>query len=139
MSGVYSLVLFTLVSFSILKFIQADLQYGVISPANSTHQSSLKSLNDRKNPDFGGRRGLADASDLSKHRNRIKNIGVQFFMEDSPAVFKQDKIWQETYGYDASVGYHWFGKSSTGIGSLNMMVKEYIFNGKNQSTTVIAG
>ena len=118
------------------RFMQEELDFGIISPVNIIHQ--INSINDRKKPDLGGRQGLADASDVSKHKNRIKTIGVQFFKEDSPAVFNQDKSWQETYGYDESVGYHWHGKSSTGLGTMNMLVKEYI-TGKNQSTTVIAG
>ena len=130
-------VILTLIFFSILPFIQADIDHGIISPVDSIHQASINSPIEHKKPDFGGRKGLAGASDLSKHKNRIKTIGVQFFTEDAPAVFTQDKVWQETYGYDGSVGYHWFGKNTKGIGSMNMLVKEY--NGKNQSNTVVAG
>ena len=127
----------TVVSFSILRFIHgANIDVTMISPV-IRNQSSLRSLHNRKAPDFGGRQGLASAPDLSKHKNRVKTIGVQFFTEDAPAVFKQDKAWQEIYGFDESVGYHWFGKSTIGLGSMNMLVKEY--NRNNQNTTVIVG
>jgi len=102
------------------------------------YNSRILDATNRKKPGFGGRIGLADASNLSKHKNRIKNIGVQFFAEDALATYKQNQSWQERYEYDSSIGYHWFGKSDMGIGTMNIVVREY--QGDNQTiTTVIAG
>jgi hypothetical protein len=132
----------SLTCLSILSVIHADVDYASISPIiqgvppSVSYSRSLQK--NRKKPDFGGRLGIANASELSKHKNRIKTIGVQFFAEDSLAIFKQNQSWQETYDYDSSVGYHWFGKSNIGLGTMNLVVKEYQ-SLNNQTTTVIAG
>ena len=132
----HSLWTLCLLYFFRLRPNHAELYYSLIFPV--TDEAPSRRLHKRNKPDFGGRLGIANASELSKHKNRIKTIGVQFFAEDSLAIFKQNQSWQETYDYDSSVGYHWFGKSNTGLGTMNMVVKEY--QGlDNQTTTVIAG
>jgi hypothetical protein len=135
-------LLLALVSLSFLSLIHAEVDYVSISPIQLaspllSYSQSLQTT--RREPDFGGRRGLVNASNLSKHKNRIKTIGVQFFAEDSLSFFNQDQIWEETYHYDeSSVGYHWFGKSHSGLGTMNMIVRDVqTFN--NQTATVIVG
>ena len=129
--------IFTFLSFTYIRFTHADVKWASITPiTHSESSTSTRSLQrSRKKADLGGRQGLAGASNLSKHKNRIKNIGVKFFTEDSTQVFQQDQTWQETYDYDASVGYHWFGKSSIGLGTMNLIIKEY----NESNKTVIFG
>jgi hypothetical protein len=122
------------ITFSLITLSRGDVDYATISYV-SLDDSNHRYLTDQKTPDFGGKKGLADSTDLSKHKNRIKNIGVRFFSQDSVSLFKQEKSWEETYSYDKSVGYHWFGKSYKGLWTMNMMVKEYI--GINQSTWIV--
>jgi hypothetical protein len=107
-----------------LQHVLADSDYSLISPYAMPGFDS-RDLQNRRKPDFGGKQGLAKGADLAKHKNTIKNIGVQFFTQDPLAVFHQDSSWKESYAYDASVGYYWFGKNRQGLGTMNILIKEY--------------